>query len=130
MVAVVPQILALYAFYFSDKLYKTKLALTVKTHPVGKGLVPPQRLLLDTESTSIAFCNKTLAVNDGEVTNFMACHKQQVLAQAAGWAGYIHKGKVVGVNNNGKEVPLSCSHFAIMEADSDEPCVEGVQGIV
>ena len=121
------QIFAIYAFYFSDKLYKTKLALTVETLPFGKGMVAP-RLLLDTESTTIAFCNKTLKIPGSEQTNYTACHKQEISGQTAGWAGYIHSGKLDAVDNNGDPFTLSTSHYAIMQKDSDEPCVEGVDG--
>ena len=121
------QILAIYAFYFSDKLYKTKLALTVETLPVGQSMTA-QRLLLDTESTTIAFCNKTLKSARSEQTNLMACHKQEISGQTAGWAGYIHSGKIEATNNIGSTITLSSTHFAIMEKDSDEPCVEGVEG--
>lgn len=97
------------------------LRLTVSASPQG---LPAGELLLDTGSSTLAFCNANLASSlTGEKTQYMSCNKYG--SGNEGYWGFFYKGPV----SLGGTVELQDSYFSVMEQEVSMPCVDGVQGI-
>lgn len=98
--------------------------LTISANPPG---APPQELLLDTGSSTLAFCNRNLGNALGhERTRMLSCNHYGGNADAEGYWGYFYKGTVsVG------GVRLDSAYFSVMEQEKGMPCDDrdGVQGI-
>jgi len=85
-----------------------------------------QKLLLDTGSSTLAFCDASLADKvKSEDEGYYSCNIYGNAQVKEGYWGPFYKGNVQ-INGN-IEVPNS--HFAIMHQQKSMPCSQGVQGI-
>mmetsp|Transcript_52944 Transcript_52944/g.113042 ORF Transcript_52944/g.113042 Transcript_52944/m.113042 type:complete len:371 (+) Transcript_52944:173-1285(+) len=97
------------------------LRLTVNGAPHGQ---KPQSLLLDTGSSTLAFCDASLAESVRSLqTNYMSCNLYG--SGNEGYWGFFFKGAVT--LSGGLE--LEESYYSIMQQEVSMPCGDGLQGI-
>jgi len=85
-----------------------------------------QKLLLDTGSSTLAFCDASLADKvKSEEAGYYSCNIYGNAQVKEGYWGPFYKGNVQ-INGN---IEVPDSHFAIMKQQKSMPCTQGVQGI-
>lgn len=100
----------------------------------GRSGLPEQRLLLDTGSSTLAFCDKSMATPlENYKTNFYSCN-----AYGDGDEGYwgpFYAGPIQLPTSNGGALHIASSHYSVMMDQIEMPCISttalnaGVNGI-
>jgi len=94
--------------------------------PNGTDL-PAQKLLLDTGSSTLAFCDRNLADSVKSLqTQYVPCNVYGSDTEKEGYWGYFYKG---GVHLSNSDIKISNSYYSIMQQETEMPCVSGVNGI-
>lgn len=97
------------------------LRLVVLGNPAS---LKPQELLLDTGSSTLAFCDSSLAKTLAAAkTEYLSCNKYG--SGNEGYWGPFYKGSV----ELGTDVSLEESYYSIMQQEVSMPCGQGLQGI-
>jgi len=105
-------------------------AMTVDVSPVTSGgrVLPAQRVLFDTGSAGLAFCNNSFAglLSDLQTPGLVPCKSY---GGPGNWvSGYWGKVYTGGLEMGG--VPVHGAHYAVMQQDIGMPCrVKGFMGI-
>jgi hypothetical protein len=104
-----------------------RLTVTASPTAADGSSQPPQQLLLDTGSSTLAFCNSSLADKVKSLqSNYYSCNIYGNAQVHEGYFGPFYEG-VVQVNKGTIKVPNA--HYAIMEQEIAMPCEQGVSGI-
>jgi len=97
------------------------LRLTVNVNPKGESA---QECLLDTGSSTLAFCDASLENGVQSLkTDYMSCNKYGNGNE--GYWGFFYRG-AIGV---GSELDIDSSYYSIMHQEVSMPCGSGLQGI-
>jgi len=97
------------------------LRLTVKVNPHGQS---SQECLLDTGSSTLAFCDSSLESSVQSLkTDYMSCNKYG--SGNEGYWGFFYKG-AIGV---GSDLSIDSSYYSVMHQEVSMPCGQGLQGI-
>jgi len=94
--------------------------------PVGGADIPAQRLVLDTGSSTLAFCDTNLAQQVQSLrTNYVSCNMYNPGGAETGYWGYFYNGPV----NVGQVLRIDATDYSIMQKEESMPCTDGFQGI-
>jgi len=97
------------------------LRLTVKVNPKGDSA---QECLLDTGSSTLAFCDSSLESSLKSLqTDYMSCNKYG--SGNAGYWGFFYKGSI-GV---GSDLSIDSAYYSVMHQEVSMPCGSNLQGI-
>jgi len=97
------------------------LRLTVNVNPEGQA---PQETLLDTGSSSLAFCDSSLESSLKDVkTDYLSCNAYG--SGGAGYWGFFYSGQI-GVGQN---LSIDSAYYSVMHTEVSMPCGSGLQGI-
>lgn len=97
------------------------LRLTVNVNPKGQAA---QECLLDTGSSTLAFCDESLETGVQSLkTDYMSCNKYG--SGNEGYWGFFYNG-AIGV---GGSLEVDSSYYSIMHQEVSMPCGSGLQGI-
>jgi len=97
------------------------LRLTVGVNPEGQSA---QECLLDTGSSTLAFCDSSLESSVQSLkTDYMSCNKYG--SGNEGYWGFFYKG-TIGV---GSDLSMASSYYSVMHQEVSMPCGSGLQGI-
>jgi len=97
------------------------LRLTVNVNPKGQAA---QECLLDTGSSSLAFCDSSLESSLKSVkTNYLSCNAYG--SGDEGYWGFFYEGKI-GV---GSHLEVASAYYSVMHQEVSMPCGSGLQGI-
>jgi len=97
------------------------LRLTVNVEPQGSSA---QECLLDTGSSTLAFCDSTLETSLKSLkTDYMSCNKYG--SGNEGYWGFFYKG-TIGV---GSDLNVESAYYSVMHQEVSMPCGSGLQGI-
>jgi len=102
-----------------------RLVVDVAPASVDGGMLPAQRLVLDTGSSTLAFCHRSLEKTAAySSTNYISCNRYNPGGQSTGYWGPFVEGTV----NLASNVALQAS-YSIMDQEEAMPCTEGFEGI-
>jgi hypothetical protein len=103
--------------------------LTIAASPIAAdgSSQPPQQLLLDTGSSTLAFCDSKLADKVKSLqTNYYSCNIYGNAQVQEGYYGPFYEGGIQ-VNKGTFKVPKA--HYSIMKKEIQMPCEQGLSGI-
>jgi len=97
------------------------LRLTVNVSPQG---LSPQECLLDTGSSTLAFCDSSIESSVQSLkTDYMSCNLYG--SGNEGYWGFFYKGPI----EVGSDLSVDSSYFSVMHQEVSMPCGSGLQGI-
>lgn len=97
------------------------LRLTVNVNPQGQSA---QESLLDTGSSTLAFCDSSLGDSLKSLqTDYMSCNKYG--SGNEGYWGFFYKGPITV----GSDLNIASSYYSVMHQEVSMPCGSGLQGI-
>mmetsp|Transcript_61949 Transcript_61949/g.191825 ORF Transcript_61949/g.191825 Transcript_61949/m.191825 type:complete len:457 (-) Transcript_61949:118-1488(-) len=105
--------------------------LAIMVSPVGQDgtTLPAQRLLLDTGSTTLAFCDQGLAQGLGKLrTTYASCNRYNPGGTPTGYWGWFYRG-TVQLQGSRQAVSLDRSFYSVMEEEASMLCKSGFSGI-
>mmetsp|Transcript_45539 Transcript_45539/g.120336 ORF Transcript_45539/g.120336 Transcript_45539/m.120336 type:complete len:482 (-) Transcript_45539:1-1446(-) len=111
------------------KSWGNGLRLAISVSPVdsnGRSL-PAQELVLDSGSSTLAFCDTSLAdqVSPLQLPSYISCNKYNPGGAPTGYWGKFYKGSLL----LGDGLQLNSSYYSVMQQQRSMPCEKGFQGI-
>lgn len=93
----------------------------------GGSWLPAQQLILDTGSSTLAFCSNALSSEAAySPTNYISCNKYNPGGQSTGyWGPFVHGPLRMGA---GTSITLE-AEYSIMAQEVAMPCTDGINGI-
>ncbi|CAE7180627.1 ANKRD17 [Symbiodinium pilosum] len=102
-----------------------RLLMAVSPVASSGGILPAQKLVVDTGSSTLAFCQSSFLQEAAyKPTNYISCNQYNPGGDATGYWGPFVVGQIQAGN-----VTFSQASYSIMEQEQNMPCKDGIQGI-
>mmetsp|Transcript_56815 Transcript_56815/g.143998 ORF Transcript_56815/g.143998 Transcript_56815/m.143998 type:complete len:495 (-) Transcript_56815:236-1720(-) len=103
-----------------------RLAISVNPVDASGNALPTQELVLDSGSSTLAFCDASLAQQVAPLqVSYVSCNNYNPGGSPTGYWGNFYKGSLdfTGV------LQLDSSYYSVMQQQESMPCIDGFQGI-